>query len=318
MPAGEGRRAPLPRHAPGALQGRMTIPDGLPPPLGFAQFWRHVEACNNIASPAHLIPFRVADAQVGWLGAELARALAFFPRDIHFDGTGAALAGRLRAEGARTAALEQIAASLAGRGHFRLRGEAFDVRATPGGPVLARLDRGALPAFGVISQGVHVNGFVRRPDGLHLWVGWRSKDKAVAPGKLDNIVAGGIPAGLSPEQCLIKEAAEEASLPAELAARATPAGRVSYVMANEEGLRRDVLHCFDLELPEGVVPRPNDDEVERFELLPARAVLARVAATDAVKFNVNLVLANFGLRHGLLDLSPVDAARLRAGLDQVA
>ncbi|WP_237215565.1 NUDIX hydrolase, partial [Falsiroseomonas oryziterrae] len=200
-----------------------------------------------------------------------------------------------------------------------LRGEPFDVRATPDGPVLARLDRGALPAFGIMSQGVHVNGIVRRPDGPHLWIGWRSKAKPVAPGQMDNVVAGGIPAGLTPEQCLVKEAEEEASLPADLAARAIPAGRVSYVMANEEGLRRDVLHVFDLEIPAGVVPRPGDDEVERFELLPAREALRIVAEAGPVKFNVNLVLIDFALRHGLLEgLSEAEAARLRAGLDQVA
>jgi thiamine pyrophosphokinase len=284
----------------------------------FPALWRHVEACNNIASPRHLVPFRIGDQQVGWLGAELARALAFFPRDVHFDGQGASLAGRLRGEGARTAALERLAASLAGRGHFRLRDEPFDVRATPDGPVLARLDRGALPPFGIISQGVHVNGFVRRPEGLHLWVGWRSRAKPVAPGQMDNIVAGGIPAGLGPEETLVKEAGEEASLPPELAARAVPVGRVSYVMANEEGLRRDVLHCYDLELPEGVEPRPRDDEVERFELLPAVEVLRVVAEGGPVKFNVNLVLIDFALRHGMLAALPAgEVAQLRAGLEQV-
>jgi 8-oxo-dGTP pyrophosphatase MutT (NUDIX family) len=291
--------------------------DSHPPP--FPALWRHVEACNNIASPANLIPFRIAEAQVGWLGAELARGLAFFPRDLHFDGAGVALAGRLRGEGARTAALERIVTSLAGRGHFTLRGESFDVRATPEGPVLARMDRGALPAFGIISQGAHLNGYVRRADGPHLWVGWRSGTKPVAPGQMDNIVAGGIPAGLGPAETLVKEAGEEASLPAELAARAVPVGRVSYVMANDEGLRRDVLHLYDLEMPEGVVPRPRDDEVERFELRPALDALREVAEGDRVKFNVNLVLIDFALRHGLLAaLSDEERARLRAGLDQVA
>jgi len=291
----------------------MTLHDGL-----FPRLWRHIEACNNIASPAHLIAFRVGDQQVGWLCAELARALAFFPRDIHFDRDGAALAGKLRSEAARTVALERITASLAGRGHFTLRGEAFDVRATPAGPVLARMDRGALPAFGVMSQGVHVNGFVRRPEGLHLWVGWRSRQKSVAPGQMDNIVAGGIPAGLSPAQCLVKEAEEEASLPPELASLAVPVGRVSYVMANEEGLRRDVLHCYDLELPESFTPRPNDAEVERFELRPVAAVLAEVLEGERVKFNVNLVLIDFFLRRGMIATSEAATARLRAGLDQVA
>ncbi|WP_230410290.1 MULTISPECIES: NUDIX hydrolase [Roseomonadaceae] len=289
-----------------------------PPATDFAPFERHIAACNNIASPASLIRFRIGEDQVGWVGMDLARALAFYPRDFHFDQQGVALAGRLRAPGARSQALAMVVRGLAARGHLTLRGEAFDIRAAPDGPVLAQLDRGAMPAFGAMSQGVHVNGFVRRPDGLHLWVGWRSPRKAVAPGKLDNIVAGGVPAGLSPAETLVKEAAEEASIPPEIAARAVSVGRVSYVMAASEGLRRDVLHCHDLELPEGLEPRPNDDEVERFELWPAARVLEEVRDRDRVKFNVNLVLIDFFLRHGLLDAAAPGAEALRAGLDQVA
>jgi 8-oxo-dGTP pyrophosphatase MutT (NUDIX family) len=279
-------------------------------------FQRHIDACNDLASPAGLIPFRIGAAQVGWLGPDLARALTFFPRDIHFDAKGAALAGRLRSPGARTEALAGIARSLSERGHFKLRDEPFDIRATPEGPSFATLDRGALPAFGVAAQGVHVNGRVMRPDGLHLWVGWRSRDKAVAPGKLDNLVAGGIPAGLSAEETLVKEAAEEASLPPELALRARRVGRISYVMQEETGMRRDVLHCFDLDLPEGFQPKPNDDEVERFELWPVARVLAAVRDTDDVKFNVNLVLIDLFLREGLIDPDGAEGRALRAGLQQ--
>jgi thiamine pyrophosphokinase len=274
---------------------------------------RHIAACNNVASPAGMIPFRLGAAQVGWMTADLAQALTFRPRDFHFDAAGVALAGRLRSAGQRSEALARTLPALAAGGFLRIRGEAFDVRETTDGPVLATLDRGALPAFGVMSQGVHVNGLVRRTDGLHLWVGIRSKDKAVAPGQLDNVVAGGIPAGLSAEETLVKEAAEEACLPPTLAATARPAGRVSYVMRNAEGLRRDVLHCYDLDLPEGVVPRPGDDEVERFELWPAARVLEAVRATDDVKFNVNLVLIDLFLREGLV--ADPDGS-LRAGLDQ--
>lgn len=280
-------------------------------------FQRHVDACNNLASPAGLVPFRIGADQVGWLGPDLARALTFFPRDVHFDGRGAALAARHRGAGARAQALAGLAQALAAHGHCRIRGEAFDVRATPTGPVLATLDRGAIPAFGVIAQGVHVNGLVRRADGLHLWVGVRAAHKAVAPGKLDHIVAGGIPAGLTPERCLVKEAAEEASIPPDLALRARPTGtRLSYVMRTEEGLRRDVLHAFDLDLPEDFVPVPNDDEVARFELWPARRLLEAVRDTDQVKFNVALVLIDLFLREGLIDPEDAEGRALRAGLDQ--
>src|SRR4051812_37295879 len=100
-------------------------------------FQRHVDACNNLPSPAGFIPFRIGTAQVGWLGPDLARALTFFPRDFHFDSAGVALANRLRSPATRAEALAAATKSLASRGHFTLRGEPFDIRATADGPVLA-------------------------------------------------------------------------------------------------------------------------------------------------------------------------------------
>ena len=118
------------------------------------------------------------------------------------------------------AALPAIARRLSDAGCYRWRREAFDIRAEPDGPVLAQLDRGALPSFGVMAVGVHVNGLVRRPDGLHVWVARRAANKLLDPSKLDHIVAGGVPAGLTPAETLVKEAAEEAAIPASLARQA--------------------------------------------------------------------------------------------------
>jgi len=279
-----------------------------------AMLMRHIRVCNNAPSPAGLLPFRLGEAQVGWLAPELAQALTFFPAEFHFDARGIGMAARLRTPAQRSDALARVGARLARQGFGRVRGELFDIRATVEGPALGTLDRGLVPQFGVIGQGVHLNGLVRRADGLHVWVGIRAKDKKIAPGQLDNLVAGGIPAGLTPEGTLVKEAGEEASIPPALAAQARRAGRLSYIMVNEEGLRRDVLHCFDLELPEGWTPAPNDDEVERFELWPAERLLAEVRERDTVKFNVNLVLIDLFIREGLIPEG--EAAALRPALDQ--
>lgn len=278
--------------------------------------YRHIEACNNAPSPAHLLPFHFGAEQVGWVSAELAHALTFRPAEFHFEGRGVAMAGRLRSAGSRSDALAEAGRSLAKQGFGRVRGELFDIRATADGPVLGTLDRGLIPQFGVIGQGVHLNGLVRRADGLHVWVGVRARDKAVAPGQLDNLVAGGIPAGLDAEECLLKEAGEEASLPPELAAQARRAGRISYILRNDEGLRRDVLHVYDLELPESFTPRPNDDEVERFELWPAPRLLEALRETEDIKFNVNLVLMDLFLREGLIDPQGAEGRALREGLNQ--
>ena len=53
------------------------------------------------------------------------------------------------------------------------------------------LERAAAPHFGIKAFGVHVNGYCRKVDGLHLWVARRSSHKPTWPGRLDHIAAGG-------------------------------------------------------------------------------------------------------------------------------
>ena len=264
---------------------------------------RHILACNDAVLPGGRVPFRVGAAPVGWLAPEFAAALL-------------TLAGPRRDDGAIVLddpnALPALGAAAAGLGYGRVRREAFDVRATPTGPVVSTIDRGALPVFGIAAQGVHLDGLVRRADGLHVWIGKRAADKALDPGKLDHIVAGGIPAGLSPGETLVKEAAEEAAIPAELLASACHYATLSYAMARPEGLRRDVLHCYEVDLPEGFTPSPADGEVEGFALWPLQDALAAVRTSDQFKFNVNVVLIALCLRHGLI--AGDEANQIRAAM----
>lgn len=195
---------------------------------------------------------------------------------------------------------------------LRFRAEDFDVRERVAGPVLGVLDRGALPDFGVIGVGVHLNGLVRKPDGLHLWVAKRAADKKLDPGKLDHLVAGGVPAGHDPFAALVKEAWEEAGLKQDIAANAREVARFRYDMDREEGLRRDMIHAYDLELPEDFVPKPMDGEVESFSLWPLEQVKGTLLDSDAFKFNVVLVLLDLLLRQGLF--TPAEAELLKPAL----
>ena len=280
-------------------------------------FARHIAACNNMPVQHGRVPFRIAGQTVGLLDADLARWLAYRPREFHFDSEGIALPAGLRTVAQRDRVLANTVRELEKAGYLRHRDEPFDVRASADGPVLAHLDRGAIPAFGVLAQGVHLNGLVRRADGLHLWIGKRSPTKAVAPGQWDNLVAGGTPSGLDAVGTLAKEAEEEAGLPVALVRQARQVARLSYNMLEEKGrLRRDILHVFDLDVPEDFVPAPHDDEVEHFELWPARRVLELVRDTDSVKFNVNLVLIDLFLREGLIDPDGAEGHELRRALDE--
>ena len=255
-------------------------------------FLRHVAACNNTRLPGGRLPLLVDGEAAGWVLPAVAERLG--GREL----TGGELA--------------RVGRDLAAAGLCQWRGEAFDVRARPDGPVLGTIDRGALPILGFEAAGVHLNGLVQGGDGLQLWVGRRAADKKLDPGKLDHIVAGGVAAGFDPAQTLIKEAQEEAGLPAELTERAVHRGTISYVMERPEGLRRDRLHCYDLRLPTDFVPRPLDGEVAAFELWPIGRVLETVRDTDLFKFNVSLVLIDLFLRLGLVDDRGLEAA-LRGG-----
>lgn len=247
--------------------------------------------CRTAVLPGERIPLHIGAEQVGYVGTDLAAALEGYARPNP---------GGLSIPPEDAGRLDEVARPLAASHGFRTRGELFDVRANFDGKVLATLDRGALPAFGVIGGGVHLNGFVRLESGIHLWAARRSASKKLDPGKLDNLVGGGISAGMNADETLVKEAAEEASIPADLITRARRVSRIAYDMERPEGLRRDQLVCYDLELPADFHPVAADGEVESFELVPAGVMLEIVAATDNVKFNVNLVIIDFLLRHGLL------------------
>jgi NUDIX domain/Domain of unknown function (DUF4743) len=212
------------------------------------------------------------------------------------------------------AALPGIARDLSVRGLYRWRDEAFDVRARPEGPALTQIDRGAVPSFGTQAVGVHVNGLVCRADGVHLWIARRAMDKQLDPGKLDHIVAGGVPAGLTPAETLLKEAAEEAAIPPWLASAAVHVGTILYAMERPEGLRRDWVHCYDLILPQDFMPRAADGEVEAFELWPLTRVFEAVRDTDDFKFNVNLALIDLFIRQGFF--SRAESDNLRASLER--
>ncbi len=251
---------------------------------------RHLRA-GRFELPGGRVPFRLGDSAVGWVTAEAAALLIAAGCRAGADGVALQDA----------AALPGLVTSLATKGAFGLRGEDFDVRVTPDTPPLASIDRGALPWFGIRAEGVHLNGLVRLPEGLHLWVARRAANKKLDPGKLDHIVAGGIPAGLTPAQTLVKEAAEEAGLDKNFVAQAVYHGVIDYTILRQEGLRRDRLHCYDLYLPADFRPVPQDGEVAAFELWPMERVLNSVAETNDFKFNVNLVLIDLFGRLGLID-----------------
>lgn len=284
-------------------------------------FLDHIRLCNSW-TPEGFRPFLIGGQQIGWVREDMAARLRTAPDVFDVTARTVSLSASLKSPEDRTEAVTSVMRTLhaAGEGP-RLRRELFPVRSGWSGPDLMRMDRGVTSVFGIRAFGVHLNGIVRLPDpapgssGLALWIGIRAPDKAVAPGKLDNLVAGGQPAHLTLTENLVKEGAEEANLPPELTRTARSTSVITYSMADRWGVKHDTLYIFDLDVPPGFTPVNTDGEVTRFTLMPVEQALDRVRTSEDFKFNVALVLIDFGLRHGLItpDAEP-DFDRLATGL----
>jgi isopentenyldiphosphate isomerase len=258
-----------------------------------------VAVCHT-ADPSDFVPWSVDDQLVGRVHRQREPLLAIAGSPFVRSRDGWQLAGADFHE--RSRAMAQFVGLLADQGHCRRPlGELYAVHADDVGPPRLQIDRAAVPWFGVRAEGVHLNGLVVTAAGLSMWVGRRARDKRTFPGHLDNLVAGGQPFGLTPEQTLRKECHEEAGMPAELAAAARPATTIHYTQQHGSDWKPDRLHCFDLELPPDFVPRPNDGEVEAFVLWSVPQLVASLAGDDPWKPNCVLVVLDCLLRRGALD-----------------
>ena len=276
-------------------------------------FADHIRACNN-HDPTGIVPLVAGGQRIGWLRHDNAAALARFPQVFAVSPDRVDLLAVGDAD-AVSAAVDAVVEALVLENLVpKWRNETFDVMPRWGDPPVFRLDRGAVPFFGVRAYGVHLNGYRRDGGSLDIWIGRRAPNKRVAPNKLDNIVAGGIGTGYGVAATLGKEAEEEASIPSGLIGRAMSVGAVSYRMETTLGIRDDVLFVYDLELPAEFVPKNRDGELVDFALMSADRVLEQVRTTDDFKFNVNLVILDFALRHGLLSIEDPEYLDVASGL----
>ncbi|PVH68327.1 hypothetical protein DL98DRAFT_662230 [Cadophora sp. DSE1049] len=180
----------------------------------------------------------------------------------------------------------------------------------PSGELLFSIERSAIMLLGTVSYGIHMIAYTHcaETNAPKLWISKRSKTVAVYPGLLDNCVAGGISTGEIPFESLIREAHEEASLPADLVRKNVKAcGTLSYLHARgaraggELGLLQpDVHFLYKFELPVGVEPRSFDDEVEWYQLWDIEQIKEALRMAE-FKPNFALVMLDFFVRHGVLN-----------------
>ena len=276
-------------------------------------YLRHLIASNNF-DPEAFVPFVLDGKHVGWISREFRQRLLDEPVFVEHPGS-ISLRPDISGFEQRTAALMEVVQKLHAEEMIPLiMNEPYPVTDCCRDDPLCLIDRPAAARFGIRSYGQHVNGFVHTPKGIMMWIGKRAQDRGICPGQLDQLVAGGLPYGISLDENLRKECYEEAGIDEELASRAIPAGLVRYRKMTERGGKEDVLYVYDLELPMDFTPRNTDGEVEEFRLLPIEEVARLVRETDDFKLNCNLVIIDFLIRHGLLPPDHDDYLSLVSGL----
>ena len=145
-------------------------------------FLDHIKRCNN-ADLSQFEPWFIGRQRAGFLHRDFAPVVAARP-DLFVRRDGAwHLDAALDTPDKRTAAVRAFLLELRERGQFGKlwREEAYPVTWAFTDPPLMAMERAAVPWFGVRAFGPHMTGYVRRKDGLHIWVPRRSYDEADLP-----------------------------------------------------------------------------------------------------------------------------------------
>ena len=265
------------------------------------------------------LPFCVDGTRFGCVRTDFAETLTRWPEVFRIDERRVSLALALDSGDVpvdeRTLAVGEVLQSLRDEGVVDgWRDELYPVNRNWSERPALLIERAAVPWLGVRGYGVHMNGYVRGSDGLHMWIARRSLTKPTGPGKLDQMVAGGQPADIGLHDNMVKECAEEAGIPVDIARNVRAAGAISYAFGTSIGFRPDLIFNFDLELPADFSPVNTDGEVEEFYLWPMERVMKTVRESDAFKFNCALVIVDFLVRHGYIAADDPDYSDIVEGL----
>ncbi len=253
------------------------------------------------------VPFAVAGQAVGSVAPGVLESIALDGDAGHADETAATAAFSLvkepDAEAERwhlvcapadaTAALAALANALRRAGRCGAwRNEQLAVCDAAGGRI-GTVERGAVRALGIATRAVHLVACA--PDGRQ-WVQQRAFDKPSHPGRWDTLMGGMVSAQDTVESALARETWEEAGLRTEALQDLAHGGHVDFARPSDEGegtgYMVERIDWFRATVPDGLVPANQDGEVERFELLEAAEVQARLAQ-GAFTPEAALVLAGF-------------------------
>ena len=276
----------------------------------------HIKKCNTI-TPENYLPFIVGGEQLGFIQKAFSEYL-LKDNDVFLrEGDAIGMNPHLDTADARTKACHPVLWDLHQQGVIDTWvDELYAVTNSYGEEPRFLIERASVSFFGLRGYGVHINGLVKKADGIYIWIAVRAKDKPFSPGMLDQMVAGGQPFGISRMKNVIKESAEEANVPPSVASKAELVSEISYQGETYRGMHIDTLFNYDLWLDEDFVPENTDGEVDEFILMPLAEMAEITENTNKFKANCNLVNIDLLIRKGIINQEHPDYQEIVTGLYQ--
>ena len=272
--------------------------------------------CNTF-NPENYIPFVIDEKTLGFPQKVFAKELIRWKDVFYMEHNELHLNPSLSSPKLRTQACEPVMQALHDEGVIdSWVGELYSVNLEYGETPHFLIERAAVTFMGLRGFGIHINGLVQKNNGIYIWIARRTKDKPFWPSMLDQMVAGGQPAGIGRMQNVIKESAEEANIPKHLAEKSKLVSEIHYRGETHRGMNVDTLFNYDLWLPEDFIPENTDGEVDEFILMPIEEMSRLTNETNEFKDNCNLVNIDLLLRLGLIDKSHPDYNEIKRRLYQ--
>jgi 8-oxo-dGTP pyrophosphatase MutT (NUDIX family) len=250
--------------------------------------------------PAAHVSLLCGGARIGWLRKANAQRLMAWPDIFKRDAGGVRIAEHLASVDARTEALNGVTHELHEQGAITgWRDERYAVVTSFDAPPLFTIERAAARYLGVTTFAAHANGYCGEGAACEMWLARRADTKPIDPGMLDNLVGGGMSAGVAPLETIVREAREEAGIAEPFARKALATGTVQLLREVPEGVQSEHIFVFELELPRDFSPHNEDGEVAEFRRLPLAGVVALLEGTAAITLDASLVMLKFLERQGL-------------------
>jgi 8-oxo-dGTP pyrophosphatase MutT (NUDIX family) len=223
------------------------------------------------------------------LRREYAERLQAWPHIFSRNAQVVAIAESLRTPAKRTQAIDAVVYALHAEGTISgWRDERYVVSTAFDAKPLFNIERAAARFFGTTTYAAHANGYC----GSEMWIARRSDNKPIDPGMLDNLVGGGMSAGVAPLDTIVREASEEAGIEAAISSNAVPRGTIELLREVKEGVQSEIIFVFDLELPPDFTPKNQDGEVAGFIRIPLEEVASLIGA-KRMTLDASLVAAGF-------------------------